>query len=183
MTPPKTLTSERLILRPVEDSDLPSYEKHFVDYEVIRHLSAIVPWPYPENGVRDFLENVIKPNQGKNKWVWGIFLKENPAELIGIIDLWREGKPEHRGFWLGKRFWGQGIMTEAASLVNRYAFTELGFEQLIFSNAKGNIASRKVKEKTGAQLIDVQPAAFVDPGYTEQEVWRLTKQDWLDAQF
>ncbi len=35
-----------------------------------------------------------------------------------------------------------------------------------------------MKEKTGARFIDVKPAKFVDPKYTEQEVWELTKSDW-----
>jgi [ribosomal protein S5]-alanine N-acetyltransferase len=41
-------TTERLILREVTEADAPSYEKNFVDYEVISQLAATVPWPYPE---------------------------------------------------------------------------------------------------------------------------------------
>lgn len=158
--------------------DLSDYEKHFVDYEVIRNLSAAVPWPYPKDGIRDFLEQVILPAQGKDRWVWGLFLKENPKELMGCIDLWREGRPEHRGFWLGKKFWGRGYMTEAVRPVMDYAFANLGFECLIFSNAVGNRKSRRVKEKTGARFIGVRPAKFVDPALTEAETWELTKAAW-----
>jgi ribosomal-protein-alanine N-acetyltransferase len=173
--------TERLILRAVTQSDVPSYKKHFVDYEIIRHLSSRVPWPYPENGVEDFINNFILPFQGKDKWVWGIFLKTNPDELIGVIDLWRKGIPEHRGFWLGRAFWNQGIMTEAVSPIIDYAFTSLGFEKLIFSNARGNIKSRRIKEKTGAQLIGIKPSQLVDPQYTESEIWELTKQSWEES--
>lgn len=172
--------TERLILREIELSDEPSYKENFVDYEVIRHLSSAVPWPYPENGIKDFIENFILPNQGKDRWMWGIFLKENPTELIGVVDLWRMGKPENRGFWLARKYWGKGFMTEAVFPVMDYAFNELAFEKLIFTNAVGNVASRRVKEKTGAKLIDIRPAKFVDPQYTEHEVWELEKKDWLD---
>jgi [ribosomal protein S5]-alanine N-acetyltransferase len=168
----------RLILKPVELSDVPSYEKHFVDYEVISELAAHVPWPYPTNGVRDFLESMILPRQGKDSWMWGIFLKENPGEMIGGIQLWREGKPENRGFWLGRKFWGKGIMTEAVEPVMEYAFNKLGFEKLVFANAVGNIRSRRIKEKTGARLRRVAPAKFVNPAYTEHEIWELTKEEW-----
>src|ERR1700748_374006 len=147
----------RLILKGVTTADAPSYTKYFVDYEVIRHLSAAVPWPYPENGVSDFIRDQIMPKQGIDKWVWGIFLKDNQAELIGTVHLYREGTPENRGFWLGHPFWGKGYMTEAVEPVMNYAFDNLGFEKLIFSNAVGNNRSRRVKEKTGARWLYAAP--------------------------
>lgn len=170
-----TFETKRLILKEVSFHDVPSYKKHFVDYEVIGHLSSAVPWPYPKNGVKEFLETFIIPQQGKDRWFWGIYRKEKPDEIIGGVDLWREGKPENRGFWLGRPFWGLGYMTEAVEPVMDYAFDELGFEKLVFANAVGNTRSRRIKEKTGARLIDVKPAKFVNPIYTEHEVWELTK--------
>lgn len=172
------LTTERLILKPVTIEDLPSYKKHFIDYEVIKFLSAAVPWPYPDNGVEFFLNHLVLPRQGKDRWCFGIFLKTNPDEIIGVVDLWREPVPENRGFWLGRKFWGQGIMTEAVFPVMDYAFDQLGFEKLYFANAVGNSGSRRVKEKSGATLIEVRPGKFVSPEFTESELWELTKENW-----
>lgn len=179
MTVIPTLKTERLVLKEINESDFPSYEKHFNDYNVIRHLAAAVPWPFPKNGVRDYYLGNIKPQLGKDKWMWGIFLKTKPSELIGAVELWRQCSPENRGFWLGAKFWGQGLMTEATSAINDYAFNELAFETLVFSNAKGNMGSHQVKVKTGAKLTGIEPAKFVDPGYTEQEVWQLDKENWI----
>ena len=173
-----TFDTERLLLRGVSLDDIPSYEKYFIDYEVIGQLAAAVPWPYPKDGVKDFLENLIFPNQGKTQWMWGIFEKKNPFILIGVIHLWKVGRPEHRGFWLGKPFWGMGYMTEAVNPIIDFAFNELNFEKLIFANAVGNLKSRRVKEKTGATLIDIKPAQFVNPNYNEHEIWELTKGNW-----
>lgn len=173
-----TFETERLILRGVQISDEPSYKKHFVDYEVVSQLAAAVPWPYPEDGIREYIEQVILPVQGKDRWYWAMFLKSNPEEMIGGVDLWRDGKPENRGFWLGRKFWNQGLMTEAVEPIIDYAFTELGFEKLIFSNALGNIRSRRIKEKTGARLIGTRPAQFVSSDYVEAETWELTKSEW-----
>lgn len=172
--------TRRLILRSVEIEDAPSLQKHFADYEIIRNLHKGVPWPYPENGAVDFITRSILPKQGKDHWIWGIFLKTNPDELIGVIDLWRKPNPDNRGFWLGRAFWGQGIMTEAVTPVMNFAFHQAGFDSLIFANAQGNKGSRRVKEKTGARLIRVEPAEFVDPQLTQREVWQLDRQDWLE---
>ncbi|WP_413583483.1 GNAT family N-acetyltransferase [Bdellovibrio sp. HCB288] len=97
---------------------------------------------------------------------------------MGAVHLWREGHPENRGFWLGKPFWGKGYMTEAVEPVMNYAFNELGFDKLVFANAVGNLKSRRIKEKTGARLISVSPANFVNPKYIEHEIWELTKKEW-----
>ena len=174
--------TDRLILKAVTLDDAPAYEKHFIDYEVIRYLSSTVPWPYPQKGIIDFINNYIIPNQGKDHWIWGIFLKMNSSELIGVVDLWRDGQPENRGFWLGRKFWGQGIMTEAVEPVTTYAFVELGFEALVLANALGNVRSRRVKEKAGARFLRVEPAKYVDPQFTEQEIWVLEKSAWLQLQ-
>lgn len=169
--------TERLILREVREKDLPLWQKNFADYEVIRNLSAVVPWPYPEDGVSSFFER-LQPKYGESRWLWGLCLKENPEEVIGCVDLWRDGKPEHRGFWLAHRLWGQGFMTEAVAPVMDYAFSDLGFEVLVFANAVGNTRSRRVKEKTGARLLRVEPAKFVDPQFTHHEIWELGKEEW-----
>lgn len=174
-----TFQTDRLILKQISLEDIPAYKKHFVNYAVISNLSAQVPWPYPDDGVEFFLNSIVFPNQGVNRWDWGLFLKTNPSEIIGSVGIWREGHPEHRGFWLSESFWGQGLMTEAVIPIMHYAFQDLGFEKLIFSNAVGNLKSRRIKEKTGATFIGVRPAKFVDPKITEAETFELTKESWL----
>ena len=174
-----TFLTPRLILKEICLADVPSYEKHFIDYEVIRYLSSAVPWPYPVDGVENYFKKFVFPELGVKRWTWGIFLKENPSEVIGMIELFHDGKPEHRGFWLGRAYWGQGIMTEAVSPVMDYAFNELGFEKLVFSNAVGNFKSRRVKEKTGARLIGTRPVNHVDPQLTESETWELSRSEWV----
>lgn len=134
LVPP--LRTARLELRALSLADVPAYQRHFVDYEVIRGLARGVPWPYPPGGVESFLREVLLPLQGASRWTWGLFPTAALAECIGVVDLWREGCPENRGFWLGRAFWGQGLMTEAVTAVKDHAFTRLGFERLVFSNAR-----------------------------------------------
>jgi RimJ/RimL family protein N-acetyltransferase len=168
----------RLILRDITERDAPAYEKHFVDYEVIGTMSHMVPWPYPKDGVLEYIRSTVIPNQCMDQWFWGICLKSEPDELIGAIWLKRKGTPSNRGFWLGNKFWRQGIMTEAVTPVTRYAFDVLGFEKLVLANAAANSASRRIKEKAGAIFVRTEPAVYVNPDYTEREVWELTKECW-----
>lgn len=169
--------TERLFLKPLTLEDEPAYTKGFVDYEVIRHMAVRVPWPYPKGGVKDFIETQILPFQGKTVWQWGIFLKDNPDDLIGSITL-RKSNTDNRGFWLAKPYWGKGYMTEAVQPITRYAFEDLGFDILRFTNAKGNERSKRIKEKTGARFVTLKPTTSVDPQYTHSEQWELTKKEW-----
>ncbi|MDX9719355.1 MAG: GNAT family N-acetyltransferase [Myxococcota bacterium] len=178
--------TERLFLAPPRLEDAEAYTRHFVDWEVIAPLSAVVPWPYPEGGVELHLRTQILPHLGQNRWAWGLFLKQTLAspldprrELIGAVELFRGERPDNRGFWLGRRFWGQGLMTEALLPITDFAFESLGFERLVVNNAVGNLRSRRLKEKAGAKLIAVEAERFVDPRYTEKEVWSLERADWL----
>ncbi|MEM7078794.1 MAG: GNAT family N-acetyltransferase [Pseudomonadota bacterium] len=172
------LVTERLTLRAVTAEDAAAYREHFIDYEVIRYLSAAVPWPYPDDGIENFLAAKL-PQQGRDRWLWGLHLNGATTGLIGAIELWREGEPEHRGFWLGRAFWGRGYMSEAASAVTDAAFERFGFEELCLTNALDNARSHRIKEKAGAELLRVEPGAYVDPALTQQAVWRLRKADWL----
>ncbi len=85
MTALPVFETGRLILRGATGDDAPGYTEHFVDYEVIRHLGAQVPWPYPEGGVLDYLRTQVLPRQGRDKWMWGLFLKEEPGAIIGGV--------------------------------------------------------------------------------------------------
>ena len=70
-------------------------------------------------------------------------------------------------------------MTEAQYPILNYTFKELGFKKLIFDNAVQNLGSKRIKEKTGCRFIKQVPQKFVNPKFTQSEIWELTKKDWL----
>ena len=53
------------------------------------------------------------------------------------------------GYWLGKPFWGQGIMPEAAREMLRHAFGDLGMQKVWCGYYDGNTKSKRVQEKCG----------------------------------
>ena len=174
-----TFYTDRLILKAPVMEDAKSYQHYFANYEVIKNLSTAVSWPYPDNGAYEYLKNIVIPMQGQERWTWGIYLKSNPLELIGCVDLFKRSERGNRGFWLGQKFWNQGIMTEAVKPIVDYAFLQLGFKKLIFENALGNIGSRKVKEKSGATFVGLKSSPHVDPNLNQSEQWELLREHWL----
>jgi len=173
-----TLKTSRLILTELCESDIEEYQELFNNWEVIRHLAAGVPWPYPSDGVKTFLQTDVLPMQANGRWLWTLRLQQT-NQFIGSIDLVKKCTPANRGFWLGQKFWGHGYMTEAVEATTECAFIQLGFEKLVLANAVGNLRSRRIKEKAGAKFLRAEPAAYVDATLGQRELWELTKEDWL----
>ena len=179
LPPTPVLETPRLILRPIRAEDAPTIQRRFPQWEIVRFLSAHVPWPYPPDGAAQNMVGCLAELERREKFHWAITLKGGDDELIGVIDLWPEtGKRTQRGFWLDPEFWGRGLMTEAAERVTEYAFAELGWPRLYLSNAEANIGSHRVKQKQGARIIDRIPARYVS-GEGTRVVWVLEREAWL----
>ena len=179
--PPPTpvLETARLRLRPLEMRDAPAVRRDFPDWEVVKYLHAGLPWPYPADGAETNIRESLARRDRCEQLLWVLTLKDGDDEAIGRIDL----KPnveerDMRGFWLARRHWGRGLMTEAAEAVTGYAFEALGWPLLYVNNAQPNTGSHRVKEKQGAELVDVKPHAFMSGEYP-RETWIIRREAWL----
>ncbi len=129
-----TLQTQRLILRPLALSDAPAIQRHFNNWNIIQHLASVVPWPYPEDGAETFIARELeKVAAGEEIYNWMLVLRGGDGEAIGNIRFRpRSDDPKgNRGFWLAERYWNQGLMSEAVSAVNDFAFRTLGIEGLL----------------------------------------------------
>jgi RimJ/RimL family protein N-acetyltransferase len=65
-------------------------------------------------------------------------------------------------------------MTEAADRVTEYAFLQLGWPHLWLTNAEGNVASSRIKQRQGANLVRKIEKLYVS-GRSAGEVWLLSR--------
>lgn len=176
------LETERLILRPVIESDVANIQKYFPHWEIVKHMNGNIPWPYPDDGAMQFYREVCEPNQGKDRWFWAINEKERPDYLIGLIELRRDlpnGNDGHRGFWLGLPYHRRGYMTEAAIAVNDFGFSIWEMPEIIASSAAGNEGSFGVKDKQGMRWLRREKCTPVQDGTDEHDVFVMTREEWL----
>jgi RimJ/RimL family protein N-acetyltransferase len=83
----RILTTNRLILRPLDRSDAPQIQEEFPHMEVLRYLSAAIPRPYPHDGAVQYISSApSKPGEGR-EYRWAITLRGGGDRLIGIISL------------------------------------------------------------------------------------------------
>ena len=176
MTTP-LLETPRLLLRPLELADAEQVQVLFPHWEIVRHLHARIPWPYPPDGARQFYEHVELPAMARGEhWTWSIVLKARPDQLIGSISLMR-GEHENRGFWLGLPWHGQGLMSEASDAVTDFWFDVLKFPVLRVPKAIANTASRRISQKQGMRVIATVERDYVC-GRLPAEIWEISAAEW-----
>jgi RimJ/RimL family protein N-acetyltransferase len=173
-----TLETRRLLLRPLRLDDAEATQELFPHWEIVRHLSGLVPWPYLPDGAKVFYRDVTLPAVAAGQqWIWAIELKGGPGHLVGSINL-RQGNTENRGFWLGLPWHGQGLMMEACKPVVRFWFIDLQQPRLRVGKALSNIASRRISQKEGMRLVGTEVRTFTGGVPKQTEIYELTREEW-----
>ncbi|HFI5333183.1 GNAT family N-acetyltransferase [Serratia liquefaciens] len=173
------LVSRRLVLRPLTPGDAEDIQLLFPQWEIVRHMTDQIPWPYPEGAALEFINNIALPAmEAGTGWFWSIRRREDEQHLIGVINLNLIGN-SNRGFWLSLAWQRQGLMSEASETVTDYWFNQLGQPVLRVSKAKDNLASRRISEHSGMRVVATQESAYV-AGRITTEIWEITRAEWFD---
>ena len=143
------LHTDRLILRNWKETDKEAMYTYARDPEV----GPPAGWP-PHKSVEESLSVIQNVLSGPESYA--ICLK-GTDEPIGCIDLKMKDRTDltdrddecEMGYWLGKPFWGRGIMPEAARELLRHAFEDLGMQKVWCGYYDGNEKSKRVQEKVG----------------------------------
>ena len=176
-----TLETKRLILRRWEDSDAENLYKYAKDPDI----GPIAGWPAHQSieESRDVIRNVFN-----GKEAYAVCLKSD-GKAIGAIELKLNGHTDmtdrddecELGYWIGKPFWGQGIIPEAAKEMLRHGFEDLGMTRIWAGYYEGNTKSKRVQEKCGfryewkSEDIDVPLLHEKRTGHVSS----MTKEQWL----
>ncbi|MFJ9608299.1 GNAT family N-acetyltransferase [Kitasatospora sp. NPDC101176] len=147
---PASLTTDRLLLRPPQASDVNAVHAACQDEEIQRW--TVVPSPYRREDAEYFVHDLAAEGRrtGGNL-IWCVFERASGA-LVGTQGLVL--RPGDRGsaevgWWAVKEFRGRGYTVEAARAVARHGLLELGLRRLEWQAYVGNEASRAVAERVG----------------------------------
>ena len=144
-----TLTTERLILRPLRMSDDRDLYAYASDPEVSRH----VLWE-PHASLWDsrrFLRAAIRQYRQGLPGSFAITLKDS-GRMIGTIGfMWVnvDHKSAEVGYSLSRDYWNRGIMTEALRRVVDFGFEDLRLNRIEAQHETDNPASGRVMEHAG----------------------------------
>ena len=175
------LQTKRLILRPWSENDAEELYKYASDPEV----GPPAGWP-PHTSAQNSSE-IIRTVLSAPE-TYAVCLKEN-GKPIGSVGLHRNDLAEkddeyELGYWIGKPFWGQGLIPEASRELLRYAFEDLGMNRIWCGYYDGNEKSRRVQEKLGfvfhhtTEGLEVKLLNEIRTGHSNL----MTKERWQKVQ-
>lgn len=124
------------------------------------------PYPYSEDDAKDFISRNRSTGTLPFAVDFLIMYKELPVGVIGLGDINFIDNNAHIGYWIGTRYRGLGIATEATGLASSYALGTLRLHRLQTKVLEGNMPSMKVLQKNGFEVEGTErDAFFIDNEY------------------
>ena len=129
----------------------------------------IPPWPYTRDHAVEFASHASG------------YIIEYRGQLIGIISI-KDHNQDTLGYWIGKAFWGKGLMSEAVSALVEEHFDNPQAAPLFSGYAEDNVASWRIQEKTGFSKIGEELTHFVARGVKVKMIkMQLTREAFEKA--
>ena len=173
-----TLTTERLILRPLAASDISAYAALNADPEVARFLSPDGQ-PYSAHGSWHQLAMFIGHWTLRGFGMWAVAEAERPHVLVGRVGAYQpDGWPDIEIGWaLARSCWGRGYATEGAAAAIRYAFDVLERPRIVSlihpANARSLAVAARLGQRRSGEWVHREQSL---------ELHALDHADWRAAQ-
>ena len=155
-----TLTTERLILRPIMTTDaLDMYE-----YAKKPYIGPNAGW-HPHLSV-DETRLIIQMFQDSSRktglGVFAILLKTN-MKMIGTIEIYNRmhGFKAELGYCLNDEYWGHGYIVEASKMVLKWGFENLKLSRIEVSLFTDNHQSERVCQKLQMEYEGIKKKAYL----------------------
>ena len=141
------LVLERCTVRPWRLDDAESLARYANNHKIWLRVRDLFPHPYTIQDAHEFLQRAISEQSNMK------FCVDIDGAAVGGIGV-HLGQDVHRhtatmGYWLGERFWGRGIMTEAVTAVTDFCFDNFPLRRISAEVFSSNPASARVLEKAG----------------------------------
>lgn len=149
-------------LRDVRESDLAEFFDHQRDPEAVKMAA------FPPRQRDDFLKHWAKIMGDPTVTARTILLDDDVA---GNVVCWEQDGKRLIGYWLGRRYWGQGVAPQAVSAF----IAAIPIRPLHAHVAKHHLASIRVLEKCGFQFAGESGSAAPTGGEVVEElIYELT---------
>ncbi|MDQ0466476.1 RimJ/RimL family protein N-acetyltransferase [Caulobacter ginsengisoli] len=143
--PSPILETRRLLLRAPDRGDVDRFVELAGDWDVARMLSRM-PHPYLPEHAEEFLGacEAFDPAQDQ---VFAIELEDEG--VIGVIGLNPHEAGTELGYWIGRPYWGRGLVSEAVDATLAWAKRAWKRRHIVAGHYTDNPASGRVLCKAG----------------------------------
>lgn len=172
------ITTERLLLRPLQVSDEADVFAYARDPEVARHTL----WE-PHESVRDtraFLAFVAEQHRTGRAFIWGIAdkVERRVFGTIGLTNYVAQHGRAELGFAIARPYWNRGYTTEAVRTLLSFGLRDLGLNRVEAFCKVENIGSARVMEKACMRFEGVlRQREFIKGHYEDLKLYAMLKED------
>lgn len=177
------LITERLIIREIENKDKKDLIKNINNLEVSKNL-LVVPYPYKNKDAEWWINQCKKKRKEKPRKDYNLIIELKSEKIliggIALVKIDRFQGTAEVGYWLGKKYWKQGFMSEALRAILNFAFKKLKLRRINLSTFKENRASSSLAEKMGFKLEGVRRKKVkskADKKIHDEKVYGLLKKE------
>ena len=179
------LRTPRLLLRPLEMSDVPALWPFVSDEDFPRHMTWEAHRDPDETAA--FIRSTEEGRAQGSNIAWAVVEGDALAGVIGLhgitrtVRAWQVDRAE-LGYWIGPPFQNRGFATEAAHGAMRFGFEDLGLHKITVGCITENTASRRVIEKLGFRFLGEQRHhAFRFGQWWNHLAYELCVDEWRQA--
>jgi RimJ/RimL family protein N-acetyltransferase len=173
-----SISTERLVLRPFEESDIEAFAEMMNDELVTTWTS--VPQPYTEADARDWITTRAPAERADGRGIVFAVDEFLTQRLVGTVHLsntdWRVRSAE-LAYVVAPWARGEGYASEAALATAQWLFHDQGFERLELRTAADNTASQQVAQKIGCISEGVLRGAWIARSRTADGTWTDVRTD------
>jgi len=176
------LVTKRLVLRDITMKDAKSIAENANNKDVWYYTDH-VPYPYKLKDAKSFIKSCKKKARGKPRkdYDFGIELKSE-RKIIGIMSLIGISKIHKRaviGYWLGKKYRRQGIISEAEKAILDFAFNKLKLNKISGDAMTENKGSNALFKKFGFRKIGIKKQELIKKGKKKDAyTYELLRKDY-----
>ncbi|MFG2728122.1 GNAT family N-acetyltransferase [Streptomyces canus] len=175
-----SISTERLVLRPLDEDDVPALAEMMNDEQVGAWTD--VPQPYSEEQARGWITQYAPTEREAGRGLDFAVTEFLTQRLVGIVQLaktnWHVRSTE-LSYIIAPWARGEGYASEAALATAHWLFTDQKFERIELRTAAANTASQQVAQKIGCISEGVLRNACIAHVRAEDGTWNDVRTDFI----
>jgi RimJ/RimL family protein N-acetyltransferase len=169
---------EGIILRPWLLEDARQLAEIANSRNIADNLRDLFPYPYSVRDARKWLRSILPVNTPPRNFA--VQVGSTIVGNIGILvkdDVYR--KNIEIGYFIGEKYWGQGIGVRAIKAITSYAFSNFDIVRVYAETYADNIRSRRALEKAGLKLEATLKNSIIKNGTIKDScIYSVLKEDF-----
>ena len=178
--PDISISTERLVLRPLDEDDVPALAEMMNDEQVAAWTD--VPQPCTEDRARTWITEYAPTERTAGRGLDLAVTEFLTQRLVGVVQLRKTNwhiRSTELSYIIAPWARGEGYASEAALATAQWLFRDQKFERIELRTAADNTASQQVAQKIGCISEGVLRNACIARTRTEDGAWTDVRTDFI----